>query len=395
MTANRNETGTPLVRDRGYALEIIAAGVLLAILYFGKMVFVTTIVSVIIAFILEPFVALLVRIRIPRGIASALVLMLAGMVLYVVGVSVFNQMSAIVGDVPTVKERLAETVTGITDRIKAAEEAAGKVLTPAKKVVPDIPQSINEAKRGRKPASAAGASPVSPAAAPSVSPDLIPEVRIHDERNVVSDYVYQTLPALSQYILMASFVPLLVYFMLSWLDHLHRSFLRFFDGPSRLTAARSVLGIGGMARAFVVGNFLIGVVLGVLSCLSFALLGLPYPLLIGFLSGFLSLVPYAGIVLAAGPPLLVAFSAAASSSTLILALVAATALHFVGMNVLYPVLVGGRVHLNPLIVTLSLLFWGFLWDAPGLLLAIPITAGLKAVCDNVAGLRKFGRFLGD
>jgi predicted PurR-regulated permease PerM len=383
------------VRDRGYALEIIAAGVLLAILYFGKMVFVTTIVSVIIAFILEPFVALLVRIRIPRGIASALVLMLAGMVLYVVGVSVFNQMSAIVGDVPTVKERLAETVTGITDRIKAAEEAAGKVLTPAKKVVPDIPQSINEAKRGRKPASAAGASPVSPAAAPSVSPDLIPEVRIHDERNVVSDYVYQTLPALSQYILMASFVPLLVYFMLSWLDHLHRSFLRFFDGPSRLTAARSVLGIGGMARAFVVGNFLIGVVLGVLSCLSFALLGLPYPLLIGFLSGFLSLVPYAGIVLAAGPPLLVAFSAAASSSTLILALVAATALHFVGMNVLYPVLVGGRVHLNPLIVTLSLLFWGFLWDAPGLLLAIPITAGLKAVCDNVAGLRKFGRFLGD
>jgi predicted PurR-regulated permease PerM len=41
------------------------------------------------------------------------------------------------------------------------------------------------------------------------------------------------------------------------------------------------------------------------------------------------------------------------------------------------------------------MLWGFLWDAPGLLLAIPITAGLKAVCDNVAGLRKLGKFLGD
>ena len=57
--------------------------------------------------------------------------------------------------------------------------------------------------------------------------------------------------------------------------------------------------------------------------------------------------------------------------------------------------VGARVHLNPLVVTFSLMFWGFLWDAAGLLLAIPITAGIKAVCDNVAGLRSFGRFLGD
>ena len=46
-------------------------------------------------------------------------------------------------------------------------------------------------------------------------------------------------------------------------------------------------------------------------------------------------------------------------------------------------------------VTFSLLFWGFLWDAAGLVLAIPITAGIKAVCDNVVALRPFGRLLGD
>jgi len=47
------------------------------------------------------------------------------------------------------------------------------------------------------------------------------------------------------------------------------------------------------------------------------------------------------------------------------------------------------------VVTLSLMFWGFLWDAAGLLLAIPITAGIKAICDNVTGLKPYGRFLGD
>jgi predicted PurR-regulated permease PerM len=70
-------------------------------------------------------------------------------------------------------------------------------------------------------------------------------------------------------------------------------------------------------------------------------------------------------------------------------------MHLIALNVLYPKIVGSRVHLNPLVVTLSLMIWGFLWDAPGLVLAIPLTAGIKAVCDNVKALRRFGKLLGD
>jgi predicted PurR-regulated permease PerM len=79
----------------------------------------------------------------------------------------------------------------------------------------------------------------------------------------------------------------------------------------------------------------------------------------------------------------------------VLVVVSVGMLHLIAMNVLYPKIVGSRVHLNPLVVTFSLMLWGFLWDAPGLLLAIPLTAGIKAVCDNVKGLRQFGKFLGD
>jgi predicted PurR-regulated permease PerM len=69
--------------------------------------------------------------------------------------------------------------------------------------------------------------------------------------------------------------------------------------------------------------------------------------------------------------------------------------HVLALNLLYPKLVGSRVHLNPLVVTVALMFWGFMWDAAGLVLAIPLTAGIKAVCDNVASLRPYGKFLGD
>ena len=64
---------------------------------------------------------------------------------------------------------------------------------------------------------------------------------------------------------MVSFVPFLVYFMLSWRDHINRSFLQFFHGEDRLIAARSLQGIADMVRAFVVGNFLLGLLLALLS----------------------------------------------------------------------------------------------------------------------------------
>jgi predicted PurR-regulated permease PerM len=153
--------------------------------------------------------------------------------------------------------------------------------------------------------------------------------------------------------------------------------------------------VASIARAFVVGNFVIGVMLASVSSALFAVIHLQYPFVVGSLSGFLSLVPYAGIVLAALPPVLTALATGAASTTMFFAILIAVALHLVAMNILYPILVGARVHLNPLVVTLSLMFWGFLWDAAGLVLAIPITAGLKAVCDNVAGLRNYGRLLGD
>ena len=144
-----------------------------------------------------------------------------------------------------------------------------------------------------------------------VLPPLIPEVRIHDDRSPVIDYLYGQLGTLYQFVLMTSFVPLLVYFMLSWRDHVYQSFLRFFDGPDRVTASRSLQGIAGMARAFVVGNFMIGILIAAVSCVLFAVIRLPYPFLVGVLSGLVSLVPYAGMVLALVPPILAALATGA------------------------------------------------------------------------------------
>src|SRR5579862_2795013 len=86
-------------------------------------------------------------------------------------------------------------------------------------------------------------------------------------------------------------------------QHINRSFLQFFHGEDRMVAARSLQGIADMVRAFVVGNFLLGVLLAVLSSTIFLMIHVPFPLLVGTLSGFLSLVPYIGLPLAMAPPI--------------------------------------------------------------------------------------------
>src|SRR6202011_4629404 len=97
----------------------------------------------------------------------------------------------------------------------------------------------------------------------------IPEVRIHEERTPIGAYISARLSSLYQIVLMTSFIPFLVYFMLSWRDHINRAFLQFFHEEDRLVAARSLQGIADMVRAFVVGNFLLGLLLALLSSVIF------------------------------------------------------------------------------------------------------------------------------
>jgi predicted PurR-regulated permease PerM len=384
---------------RGYALPTIAAGVLIAILYWARVVFITTIISVILALILEPFVGILNRLRIPRPLAALMVGGIAALGLYLGGLAAWDQVSGLTSDVPAFKENLTAFITDITDRIEKLENTTSHLFVPARKAEPvPVPQAPARTKKKKKddPPQIPLVVPGPVAVPGAIVPAAIPEVRIHpEERNPIADYIYDRLGTVYEFLLMASFVPFLVYFMLSWRDHVYRSFLRFFDGPDRVAAARSLEGVAEMARAFVVGNFLIGLFLAAMSWSAFAMLHIPYPFLAGILSGFLSLVPYIGMPVAAIPPILAALAGGEHGSVILIAFFVVLILHLTAMNVLYPKIVGARVHLNPLVVTFSLMFWGFLWSAAGLLLAIPITAGIKAVCDNVAGLRSYGRFLGD
>jgi len=316
---------------------------------------------------------------------------LAAFILYIAALGAYSQLASLIDTMPSLSERLGDLEERAMQQLSSVEDRVYKIVVPRrqvqqeKKAEPPPPKTT----RGRR-----RAEPVQPPTTAPV-PGQIQEVRIHTDDNPVSTYIRARIGTFYEAILMASFIPFLVYFMLSWRDHIHRTFLHFFQGGDRVIAARSLRGVGDMVRGYVVGNFVLGCMLAGLSSTAFWIMHLEYPLLAGPVSGFLSLVPYVGLPLAMVPPLFMLLASGGTVSTAAAIVSIVAMLHLMALNLFYPKVVGARVHLNPLVVTFSLMFWGFLWDAAGLLLAIPLTAAIKAVCDNIVTLRPYGRFLGD
>ena len=375
----------------GFGSSVIALAGAIALLYYGRVFLVTLATAMIIAFILELPVGWLMRLRLPRGLASFLVCAIGICVVYLLGLGVYTQGTGLVDDLPKYGQRIGDVADQVIVRAESMEESIVNLVVPRRF---REQASVQQQQAQKKPVRRRGTA--EPAATPLAAiAGAVTEVRIRPERPPMLDFLYSHLGPVYEMLLMASFIPFLVYFMLSWREHIYSSFLKIFQGEARLMAAKSVDGIAVMVRAFVVGNFVLGLFLAAASTAVFWGFHLPYVFLVGPISGFLSLVPYIGMPLAMIPPFLAALAIYKNLTAYVLMLSIVALLHLIAMNLLYPKVVGPRVHLNPLTVTIALMFWSVLWGAPGLVLAIPLTAGIKAVCDNVSGLEPVGKFLGD
>jgi len=366
---------------------LIASGVAIALLYYGRDFFVTLFTAITISFLLDPFVGLLTRLKLPRSVASFMVCSVALLGVYLIGLGMFTQVAVLIEDLPSYGQRINDLADQVASRLEAAEQSTYQVLVPKRIREKDMPkEAAQPAPKSRR----RSAEPPMP-----VSPPPVQEVRIRPDRSPFVDYIYKSWQSWYQILLLASFIPFLVYFMLSWRDHLRRSYLHLFHGTGRHAAGRSWQGIADMARAYVLGNFVLGVLLTIASGVFFWYIKLPYFLIVAPLSGFLSLVPYVGLPLAILPPALAALPVHSAMGPYLVIASVVGLFHLLALNLLYPKLVGSRVHLNPMAVTVALMFWGSLWGAIGLVFAIPITAGIKAVFDNVTELQPYGKLLGD
>jgi predicted PurR-regulated permease PerM len=140
---------------------------------------------------------------------------------------------------------------------------------------------------------------------------------------------------------------------------------------------------------------LINVAFGAIVGVAMHLLGMPNPVLWGVLAAVTNYVPYVG---AAACMIILGLVALLHYDTPSRALAVPGV--FFGLNLFEsyfftPMFVGRQQSLNPFVVFVGVLFWGWIWGITGALIAVPLLAVLKIVCDHIEGLAPIAEFLGD
>jgi len=334
--------------------RIIAAGIVIAFCYWASSVLVTLLVAVLLAYFLDPLVNWLENFRIPRALGSLAVVLVTIAVLFMVAWSLVERIDQFGADWPTYRKPLRAAVDAISKKAESVEAHVSEIAPTDKS---------NK------------------------------QVVAVTESHAVRDAMLSKLSSLTALLLSAAFVPFLVFFMLAAKRQVWHATMQLFPSNQRTQVKQTLSDVTQVLRSYVVGTALVGLVLVIASWLFFWGIGLDFPFLTALVSGLCNLIPYLGVVLSWMPPLLIGLKQFHTVGPFLGIFFVLTFLHLVAANLLVPALVGWRVRLNALALTLALLFWGWLWGPMGLILAIPITAVIKVICDHVEGWQPIGRWL--
>ncbi|MDV5822307.1 AI-2E family transporter [Sphingobium naphthae] len=176
------------------------------------------------------------------------------------------------------------------------------------------------------------------------------------------------------------FALLIIYFFLAGWTRLRRRTINSrgsFDGA--MAVARVIQNVVDATSAYVITIATINLCLGLAVAVALWLIGMPSPLMWGGIVALLNFVPYFGPMLAA---VLLALGGLMVFDDVWVALLPAAlqvGFHLVEANVVTPMLLGRRLTMNPLLILVSLTFWGWVWGTPGALLGVPLLIILQTV----------------
>jgi AI-2 transport protein TqsA len=139
-------------------------------------------------------------------------------------------------------------------------------------------------------------------------------------------------------------------------------------------------------RKYLLTKTFVNLINGLLVTVLLAMFGVDFAPLWGFLTFIAHYIPQVGAVLSVGLPTLFIFLQFESTGRALLVALLNFALQFFIGNVIEPRIMGTSLDLSPVLVLLSLIFWGWLWGAWGMILAVPITSTIKIVCENIKAL---------
>jgi predicted PurR-regulated permease PerM len=149
-----------------------------------------------------------------------------------------------------------------------------------------------------------------------------------------------------------------------------------------------------LIQSYLVGLLIEMVIVAVLNSVSLLIIGVEYALALGVIGALLNLIPYIGGLVAIALPFTMAIlNGSFMSGVAVIAVY--VLIQIIDNNVLVPMIVASKVKINALFSIIVVLIGGAMWGVAGMFLAIPLTAIVKVVFDNIPSMKPYGTVLGD
>lgn len=358
------------MRNAAITVMAVIAGVL--VLQYGQPVFVPLVLGVLLSYALDPAVSWLTRHRVPRGVGAAVILLVLLGAGAAAAVQLRYQVQAIVQQLPDGARRLR--------RIMESQRNGSPTA------LDQVQQAATELER------AADATGTAPPTRPGVT-----RVQVEEPPIRVSDYVTWGAMGMVAAAGQAIVVLFLVYFLLASGDLYRRKLVKIV-GPSltkKKVTVQILQEIDQQIESFMVLQVFTSALVGTATWLAFWWLGLEQAAVWGLLAGVFNSIPYIGpVVVSAGTAIVAFLQFGTLEMTLLTSSVALVITSLEGF-LLTPWLSSRAARMNAVAVFVGLLFWGWVWNVWGMLLAVPMLMVIKSVCDHVEDFKGVGELLGD
>lgn len=341
---------------------------MIGVLWAARSFFIPLLLGLTLAYVLRPAVDLLVSARIPRGLAAL------GVIVALI--------AALAGGVYALADDAAKLLETIPRAAREVRVAVQDNRTPTK---PTAITQMREAARELDKAAAA-ASGQSTVAAPAPTPSLV--VRFQE---------YALAQGIAVLVLLgqALFVFLLTWFVLSEGDTFKRKLLKMV-GPSferKKITVRILDDIDRQVQRQMGAMFVVNLLIGTATGIAFAFLKMEQAILWGVVAGLLHFIPYVGQAIVTTLSAAAAYLQFGSAGSAFTVGAVTLGLSFAIGTVLMTFLQSRASRVNATVLFVAVLFFGWLWGAWGLVLASPIVAMVKSVCDHVEAFAPAREFL--
>jgi predicted PurR-regulated permease PerM len=331
-----------LLRRIATLLFLLVMGLTTVFGYYASSICITIILAAFLAILFDPVVVQLEKLHLPRGVASAVVVLAGIALIGLLGHNLYGRAVSFAEELPVYTSKIQETLEPISRKIQKVQQSAGSLtndVQPAKKVQ---------------------------------------EVRLR-ESPTWPGFLVRGAGSVWGVLIIVGVVPFLAFFMLSTKNQMATRMNALFG--SRADTDRFIKSLNQMVRGFVAGNFIVGSLMAVATVLMLSCIGMNGAIPLGIASGLLNLLPFLGLIFSLALPIAAALLQFNTPGPFIVIILTILFLHIVSANLLFPKFIATRVSIGPVAATVGILFWGWLWGVMGLLLAVPLTALVKMVAD--------------